>query len=513
MDEETRDSKPAPPQAAMRLPGLHNNRMSWIGSIIASWALANIFFLFLIGYFSHLSNPYIGILTWVVFPGLLLFGLLLFLLGMVLERRRRHRSGYAGVPPYPRLDFNQESVRRNFVFVGVATFFFILLSAAGSYQAYEFSDSVTFCGTTCHTPMHPEFTAYQLSPHARVRCVDCHVGSGASWYVRSKLSGAYQIYSAAFNKYPRPIGTPVHNLRPAQETCEQCHWPERFIGAQMKVITHYSSDEKNTPLQIRLLIKTGGGSTSSALAAGIHWHMNIANKVSYIASDPQRQKISWVRMEDRQGHVTEYKLRNSDLTAEQIAKAPKRVMDCMDCHNRPSHVYVPPDQSVDLALLGGSIDRTLPGIKGLAVEALTKSYQSTPEALQAIARDLDDAYRNKYPQAYNDRKASINQAIAETQGIFQRTIFPEMKVDWRTHPNNIGHFYYPGCFRCHDGDHVSADGKVVRKECDICHAILGQEQGSSSPIALKGPGFQHPIDIGDLKQASCNDCHNGGVGP
>jgi hypothetical protein len=185
----------------------------------------------------------------------------------------------------------------------------------------------------------------------------------------------------------------------------------------------------------------------------------------------------------------------------------------MDCHNRPSHVYVPPDQSVDLALLGGSIDRTLPGIKGLAVEALTKTYKTTPEAMQAIARDLEDAYRTKYPEAYRDRKAAINQAIAETQGIFQRTIFPEMKVDWRVHPNNIGHFYYPGCFRCHDGEHVGADGKPVRKDCDICHAILGQEEGSSSAIALKGAGFQHPVDIGDLKDATCNDCHTGGTGP
>ena len=305
----------------------------------------------------------------------------------------------------------------------------------------------------------------------------------------------------------------MHDLRPAQETCEQCHWPERFIGAQMKVITHYSSDEQNTPRQIRLLIKTGGGSTASALSAGIHWHMNIANKITYIATDPQRQTIPWVRIEDREGHVTEYKTKGSSLTPEQIAKSPQHVMDCIDCHNRPSHIYVPPDQSVDLALLAGNIDRTLPSIKALAVEALTKPYKSTPEALQAISRDLNDAYRNKYAQAYNDRKASINQAIAATQAIFENTIFPEMKVDWRTHPNNIGHFYYPGCFRCHDGDHLSPEGKPISKDCDTCHAVLEQQEGSSNPITLKGPAFKHPVDLGDLRQVTCTDCHTGGSGP
>lgn len=507
-----KNDPPRPPyyrHLATILPDLAHNRLSWVGSIISVVAFCNIVFLFVIGFISKTSSPYLGIFTWVIFPSILIFGILLQFLGIVLEHRRRVRLGYKDATPYPRIDFNSPSVRTKFLAFGIAALFFGVLSAVGSYQAYQFSDTVSFCGTTCHEPMHPEYTAYLGSPHARVRCVDCHVGPGAGWYVRSKLSGAYQIYSASFNKYPRPITTPVHNLRPAAETCEQCHWPERFIGAQMKVFTHYSSDDKNTPRQIRMLIKTGGGSSASALSAGIHWHMNIANRITYIATDPQRQTIPWVRVEDREGHVTEYTAKSGGLTPQQVSSSPKRVMDCIDCHNRPSHIYRPPDLSVDMALLGGQIDRTLPGIKNIATNALTVTYKTTAEALQGIARDMNDAYKSKFPPVLADRKASIDQAISATQSIYQTTIFPEMRVDWRTHPNNIGHFYYPGCFRCHDGEHVSADGRVVKKDCDICHAVVEQQEGTSNPITLQGAGFKHPIDLGDLKAVTCTDCHNG----
>jgi nitrate/TMAO reductase-like tetraheme cytochrome c subunit len=512
MTDDIRDPE-STPRAAPPIPNLYQNRVSWAGSIIASWAIANIAFLVLIGWISGSSNPYLGIFTWVVLPAFLVLGSLLFVLGIVREYRRRHREGYAGVPQFPRLDFNSPATRLKFTSSLIVGLFFIFLSAVGSYQVYEFSDSVTFCGTTCHTPMHPEFTAYQSSPHARVRCVECHVGGGASWYVKAKWNGAHQLYGVLTGRYPRPISTPVRNLRPANDTCEQCHWPERFIGAQMKVFTHFAADEPNTPRQVRMLLKTGGGSNASPLASGIHWHMNIANKITYIATDPQRQTIPWVRVEDRDGHVTEYKATSASLTPQQIADAPKRTMDCIDCHNRPAHIYLPPDRSLDLALTGGRIDRTLPGIKNIAATALTGKYQGTDEALRGIQREIEDAYRTKYPQVYNDRKDSIAHAIAETKAIFERTIFPEMQVDWRTHPNNIGHMYSPGCFRCHDGEHTAPDGRVVRKDCDICHTVLAQEQAAVNPLGLKGSPFQHPVDLGDMKAVTCTDCHTGGISP
>src|SRR6185436_3124974 len=247
----------------------------------------------------------------------------------------------------------------------------------------------------------------------------------------------------------KPIQSPVHNLRPAQETCEQCHWPEKFWGAQMKVFNHFGFDEANTPRETRMLIKVGGGSPTTGPTTGIHWHMNIANEITYI-SDDKRQKNDWVRVKSREGKVTEYLMNGSKLTPQQIAAAPKRRMDCVDCHNRPTHIYTPPDRAVDKSLLANRIPRDLPYIKQQAVEVLTKDYATTGQAVKAISTDLQKYYEENYADLHRSRQPDIRKAIAELQAIFQTIRFPEMKVDWRTHPDNIGHFYSVGCFRCHD---------------------------------------------------------------
>ncbi len=361
--------------------------------------------------------------------------------------------------------------------------------------------------------MNPEYTAYQGSPHARVRCVDCHVGPGATWYVRSKLSGARQVYATVFHTFPRPIPSPVENLRPAQETCEQCHWPKKFHGAQLKVFTHYASDEANTPRQLRMLIRTGGGDGTNGPTSGIHWHMNIENEISYIAADEKRQVIPFIRVKDLQGRITEYRAQDSKLTPEQIAATPKRKMDCVDCHNRPTHVYIAPDRAVDQSLTSHRMDISLPYLKQQAVAILTATYPTTDAAMQGIATGMHNFYATKYPGLEKTKEEQIQAAITEVQRIYRVTTFPEMKLDWKTHPDNVGHFYSPGCFRCHDGQHVSADGKVVPKNCDTCHEMLGQDNGSTMASAKGGTPFQHPVDLGDLTAVSCNDCHTGGVSP
>jgi nitrate/TMAO reductase-like tetraheme cytochrome c subunit len=478
---------------------LARNLISEIGAIIAFLAIANIIFLLLTQIGDTHASPYLGLLIYCVFPAILIFGLLLFGLGILIERRRRRRRAPEDVAQYPRLDLNDGRTRRVFILTVIGIVLFVGISMVGTYHAYHYTDSDQFCGTTCHQVMHPEYTAYKASPHARVGCVNCHIGSGATWYVKSKLSGAYQVYSTIFNKYPRPIQSPVHNLRPAQETCEQCHWPEKFWGAQLKVFNHFGYDEQNTPRETRMLIKTGGGSPTTGPTTGIHWHMNIANEISYIASDDKRQKIEWVRMKDRQGRITDYKLTDSKLTPQQIATMPKRRMDCVDCHNRPTHIYMPPDRAVDRALLAGRLDRALPYIKQQAVTALTKDYTSTPEALRTIAADLQKYYAPK----------DVRSQIATLQDIFKTIRFPEMNVDWRTHPDNIGHFYSVGCFRCHDDQHKSADGKTITKDCQVCHSLLGQEQAGVVMVEAPKADFQHPVDIGDLREMTCAECHTG----
>ena len=485
------------------------NPISLAGLALGLVSLANIFLFFLIDIIAAKPSPYIGILAYMVSPGFLFLGLVLILAGVLLERRKK----VTDTAFYPRIDLNDAGQRSAVISFSAFLVVFVMLSAGGSYKAYEYTDSVQFCGQLCHTVMNPEFTAYQLSPHARVACVDCHVGSGATWYVKSKLSGARQVFAATFNTFPRPIPTPVHNLRPAQDTCESCHWPKKFYGGQMKVFTHYSSDEKNTVRQIRMLIKTGGGDPATGAPEGIHWHMNISNKIDYVAADEKHQVIDYIHVEDMQGRVTEYYAKDSKLSKDQIAKATRHHMDCVDCHNRPTHIYVPPDQAVDQALLARRLDVSLPFVKQQAVAVLTGTYATTDAAVQAIANGLNSFYESKYPDVAKTKQLEIRNAVDEVQQIFRRTTFPEMKLNWETHPNNLGHFYFSGCFRCHDGQHVSADGKVVSKDCTQCHTLMSETEGTTSLAATAAPNFRHPVDLGDMTQVNCADCHTGGTGP
>jgi hypothetical protein len=488
-----------------KVPGLIRNYISFAGILIVVSSLASIILLFLIELTERAENPYLGIVTYVILPAFLILGLVIIPVGMFFERRRRRRQASSEIATYPRIDFNDPRQRKVLVVLLGLAFIFVFMSAFGSYRAYEYTESVAFCGQACHTVMNPEFVAFQVAAHARLRCVDCHVGSGAAWYARSKLSGARQLYALAFNKYSKPIPTPVHNLRPADQTCEQCHWPEKFHGAQLKTFNHYAYDEKNSLRQFRMLINVGGGSPSTGVVAGIHWHMNISNEVTFIHTDQQRQVIPWIRVKDRNGNVTEYFDRNRPLSSEQIATAEKRRMDCVDCHNRPAHMYLPPDVAVDRAFDAGRLDPSLPYLKRQAIAAITKPFNTTDEAVQSIAADMDQFYRANYADAYTSKNAAIKSAITELQRIFRTYTFPEMKTDWQTHPNNIGHFYFNGCFRCHDGEHVSKAGKVIRNDCNVCHTVLSD---SASPAtSLKTQSFQHPVALGGLADRKCETCH------
>jgi hypothetical protein len=489
---------------------LSRNYISLSGLALAIIALANIIVLFIIDVTAAQPSPYTGILAYMVFPGFLVAGLAIYGFGIWRERNRRLQA-VPGSPKLPQMDLNQPGQRSRLMFFLSFVFVFILLSAVGSYRAYEFTDSTTFCGELCHTVMHPEFTAHNHSAHARVTCVECHVGSGASWYVKSKMSGLRQVVKTVLNTYPHPIETPVANLRPASQTCEQCHWPRRFWGAQLKVFNHFSSDETNTPRQVRLLIKTGGGEPSSGEAAGIHWHMNIANKIEY-KSDPKRQTIAWVRLTDPNGKVTEYNAAGADQAA--TNKMEQRRMDCVDCHNRPTHVYTPPDRAVDQALASQRISIGLPFAKQQGVQVLTAEYKTNNQAMAAIAQQIPAFYKEKYPQLASTHSGDIQNMVLELQRIFRENIFPEMKVDWRTHPDNVGHYYFNGCFRCHDGNHTSKDGKVITKDCNSCHTVLAQQSGVlPASVVNTSMAFKHPIELGDLTAVNCSDCHNGGVGP
>jgi len=505
---DTEKTRPLAVEPWHRSRMLLRNPVSLAGVALGIVSVANIFIFFLIDQIATKPSPYIGILAYMVSPGFLILGLLFMLAGALLERRK-HLAPSAF---YPRIDLNDRTQRSAVISFVTFLLVFVVVSSAGSYKAYEFTESTSFCGQLCHTVMIPEYTAYQLSPHARVACAECHVGAGATWFVKSKLSGSRQVFATIFNTYPRPIPSPVRNLRPAQETCEQCHWPKKFYGGQLKVFSHYGSDEKNTLRQIRMLIKTGGGDPVTGAPEGIHWHMNIGNKIDYVATDDKRQTIPYIHVEDLQGRVTEYYAKDSSLSKDQIAKSPRHHMDCVDCHNRPTHIYVPPDQSVDQALLAHRIDASLPFVKQEAVTVLAATYKTNDEALRAIASGLQGFYETKYPDVAKSKQLEIRGVVTEIQQIYSRTTFPDMKLNWQTHPNNLGHYYFPGCFRCHDGQHVSADGRAISKDCNQCHSVMSETEGIAT-AAAPPLSFQHPVDIGDLTQVNCADCHTGGTGP
>jgi nitrate/TMAO reductase-like tetraheme cytochrome c subunit len=490
----------------VKVPSVFQNYISLGGTSIVLASLTSIVLLFLIQITSADTTPYLGILTYIILPAGLTFGIFVIFVGVFFERRRRRKLSAEQIAAYPILDLSGPRRRRRFLAFVFVTVLFLFVSAFGSYQAFEYTESVEFCGQRCHTVMKPEFTAYLAGAHARVRCVDCHVGSGADWYVKSKLSGAYQLYSVTFNKYSRPITTPVHNLRPAPETCEQCHWPEKFFGAQMKVFNRYGNDEHNTLHQRKMLINVGGGSPTNGAVEGIHWHMNIANEVLYIATDDHRQQIPWVQIKGRDGNVTVYTDRRRQLSQDQLATSSKRKMDCMDCHNRPAHVYLPPDVAVDQSLTAGRIDATLPYIKRQGVEVLSGQYDSTELALAAIDKGIHDFYDINYPDLAAQKRQEISNAIEELQHVFQTYFFPEMKTDWQTHPNNIGHLNSAGCFRCHDGQHVSDTGKVISNDCTICHTTIFDAQVPAAQNIKLG-AFKHPVDLGALSDRRCDSCH------
>ena len=490
---------------------LLDNWTSLIGIIVAASSFFAAVCLIAIDYFRSFNNPYMGILTYILTPAFLVAGLVLISAGAWWERRRRRRMRPGEIPRFPRLDLNVPRQRNAFVAVVVATFLFLILTALGSYRTYEFTESVAFCGTTCHTIMRPEYAAYQESPHARVACVQCHIGPGAGWFVKSKLSGAYQVYATLARRYPRPIATPIKNLRPAQQTCEQCHWPQKFYGAAERVLHHYLPDEHNTPWTIRMLLHIGGGDPSFGPAGGIHWHMNIANRIEYIATDSQRQVIPWVRVTDARGKVTVYQDAGGPLSAAQVAAARPRTMDCIDCHNRPTHIFNAPVTAVNLALSTGRIDAGIPYIKQQAVRILSARYPSGDSAQRAIPAALNAFYTSNHPETGRPDSARLLGSVAEVQALYSHNFFPGMKVDWRAYPDNIGHLNFPGCFRCHDGNHVSADGRSITHDCKACHTIIAQGSGEApATVTAAGLEFTHPVDIGGAWQVTpCSSCHTG----
>lgn len=464
------DTPTAPKWLTRLSPVVHlsNNWLSLIGVVVVT--TATVFWLFLLPTTlgGDLHNPYYGMLAFLLLPVVFFLGLIFIPLGIYLRNRREHRRGLYPLE-FPPLNWKNVEFRRLLVFVGVTTLVNIVIASQLTYGAVSYMETVTFCGQTCHTVMQPEFTAYQNSPHSRVECVQCHIGPGESWFVRSKLSGIRQVFAVTLHTYDTPIPTPVTNLRPARETCEACHWPEKYGEDRLRIVNKFGDDEANSLTKTVLLMKIGGGNHG----IGIHGtHLGPGVHIRYGHSDMARQTIPWIEYNGPAGK-TVYRAEGAPVDGKGFSI---REMDCMDCHNRPSHTFKLPERAVDEAMFAGDLPADLPFAKKKGVEFLRKSYSSRAEAAIRIPAAVEAFYRESYPAVYAERRADLRRLGRGLLAIYSRNVFPEMKVSWGTYPNNIGHMDFPGCFRCHDDSHASADGRKVTQDCNACHNLLAMEE-------------------------------------
>jgi hypothetical protein len=444
------------------------NGVSIAGAALTTVAAVIFIVVFLADLFGLHTNPYLGIVFFLILPALFVAGLLLIPIGGALERRRQRRGGPAAA--WPQLDLNRARHRQITLAVIALSAANLVIIALATYKGLEYMDTPAFCGQVCHVPMKPEFVSHQAAPHASVACVACHVAPGASGLFEAKLSGVRRVVAAVRGSYARPIPPPVGELIPARDTCERCHWPEKFHGEVVKRIVEHGADETNTESVTTLRLKVGGGSERLGTASGIHWHMNVANEIEYVAADPKLETISYVRLRDRSGQVREYFA--PGLTAEQVAAAPRRRMECMDCHNRPAHpIAASSARAVDQSMALGQIPKNLPFIKREAVRVLEAEYPDEPQALDAIARELTGFYAGSYGELYQKGRAEIERAVRGVQAVYRQNVFPEMRVRFGTYVNNIGHVDAPGCFRCHDEEKATVDGRKISQDCELCHTM------------------------------------------
>lgn len=454
------------------------NTVTILGMVLSTGAAASLGTYFTLDVLWGLGNIYAGVVAYLLVPAFFAVGLLMIPIGIWRTRRLHARIG-APRPdrPYPVIDFNVPRVRLVWSVVLVLTLVNVVLFGVATYKGMEYTDSTEFCGSLCHDVMHPQLVSYEDSPHSRVSCVDCHIGEGATWFVRSKLSGIRQVWAAFTGDYSRPIPAPVENLRPARETCERCHWPGKFYGDRLLMRARYGEDEKNTPSRVMLLLKTGGGSPDLGLHGGIHWyHMEGHHEIDFVAADRQQQKIAWVRYATPEGEVFEFE--NADVPRPPGARV--RRMDCVTCHNQPTHGYRMPADAVDHALQGGRIDSDLPFIKARGVALIKETYRNETEARTRIRNDLVGFYQQGHPQVWSQRRSSIESAARVLGDIWARNVFPDMAIAWGTYPNNAGHTHWPGCFRCHTDKMrmVSGPRRIsIVTDCRSCHLMAFLDTG------------------------------------
>ncbi len=458
-----------------------NNPVSLAGGAITSASGVTMVGFWLVETFGRFNaNPYLGIIFFLLLPALFVLGLALIPVGVFLRRRRLQKTGQIPAE-FPKVDFNDKTFRHGVDIVLVATIANLLIVSMASYRGAAYMDSPQFCGQSCHV-MHPEYTAYKISAHSHVACAECHIGSGASSYVAAKVNGTKQLLEVTFNRVPRPIESPVWNLRPAKDICESCHTPARYVGDKLLVKPGFADDATNTETQTVVMLHLGGRDSFSHLT-GIHGaHLG---HIEYVATDRARTTIPWVQKRNDDGSETVFA---TSAAGGGIPKGERRVMDCVDCHNRAAHSFQTAEDALNRAMAEGAVSPELPWVHKEGLELLNANYASEDEARSKIPAQLAAFYRSQHPEVLQTKSALVEAAGDELAVLYSRNVFPDMKVTWGTHPNHLGHMSYPGCFRCHDGDHAAKNGTSITQDCSACHNLLAVDE--AKPKALADLGIQ-----------------------
>jgi len=440
-----------------------------------------------------IENPYLGIIFSLILPALFVLGLVLIPLGMFIRRRKLRREGHIPAE-FPKIDFNDRIFRRGIDIVLVATIMNLLVVSVASYRGASYMDSPQFCGQSCHV-MHPEFAAYQVSPHSHVDCVQCHIGNGARSYFEAKVNGTKQLIEVTMRPisgmapkliptYPTPIPSPVRNLRPAREICEACHTPTRFVGEKLLVKSSFADDEQNSETQTVVVLHLGGVDSLSN-RTGIHGvHLG---HIEYIATDETRTAIPWVQRRNADGSETVYA---ASTSGGKMPQGERRLMDCIDCHNRAAHTMQTAEDALNRAMADGAVSPELPFVHKKGLELLKADYATEADARQKIPAQLEAFYRGEHPEVMAGKANVVKTAGDALVNIYVHNTFPDMKVAWGTHPNHIGHMSYPGCFRCHDGDHTAQDKTAITQDCAACHNLLAVDE--KKPKVLTDLGINAP---------------------
>ena len=459
--------------------------LSLLGAAIVTTAGISWLFVLPIQIRGHASNPYVGIIVFLILPIAFFAGLALIAAGIYLGKREI-RKGISEAT------FDRRTALLRLVwFLVLTTALNVVIGTQLTYRAVHYMETPQFCGASCHT-MKPEFTAYQNSPHSRVECVECHVAPGAAGWISSKMNGIRQLVDTSLDTYERPIPSPLvtNRLVPARETCEQCHWPQLFSGVRLRVLSKFAADEPNARTETVLLMMVGGDRMSIHRA-----HFGPGVQIRFKAADASRQTIPWVEYRNTTtGDVRTFASADPPSDPGKAStKAPSAQyeMQCVDCHNRPAHAFDLPERAMDNALALGDISVTLPFIKKKGLELLKTNYRTRDEVEDKLPEALASFYRQHYAELYSRRTHDILQAGQAMVAIYNRNVFPEMNVTWGTYPNNLGHTDSPGCFRCHDGAHATASGATITQDCNVCHQLLAVEE--ASPEILKTLGVAERI--------------------